>query len=84
MNMTTSVPPGQVARGSSSRVSAVSTPRQRADTPLSAFQLPEETRQSQLDMALRRPSSDNTKAYIIVIVVLALCVIALLGFLLVL
>lgn len=84
MNMTSSAPSSQqsLARGSSREVSAVSSPRIQKHTPVSAFQLPEETRQSQLDVTLRRPKTDNNRIYIIAVIALLMCMVAVLGVLL--
>lgn len=72
--MTSSAPSNStLARGSSREVSAVSKPRNRVDTPVSAFQLDETTRQSQLEVTLPRPKIDNGRVYAIVIIALLLC-----------
>ncbi|HUS32894.1 MAG TPA: hypothetical protein VMZ53_30540 [Kofleriaceae bacterium] len=72
----------QLARGSSREVAAVSKPRARVDTPVSAFQLDETTRQSQLEMTLRRPKTDNSRIYMIAIIALLACTVAVLAVLL--
>jgi hypothetical protein len=80
--MTSSAPSSQLARGSSKEVSAVSKPRNRVDTPVSAFQLDETTRQSQLEVTLPRPKIDNGRVYAVVIIALLLCTVAVLAVLL--
>jgi hypothetical protein len=80
--MTSSAPSSQLARGSSKEVSAVSKPRNRVDTPVSAFQLDENTRQSQLEVTLPRPKVDNGRVYAVVIIALLLCTVAVLAVLL--
>jgi len=83
MNMTSNAPSSQqLARGSSREVSAVSSPRISRNTPVSAFQLPEETRQSQLEVTLPRPKIDNGRVYTIVIIGLLMCTVAVLAVLL--
>jgi hypothetical protein len=81
MNMTSNAPSSQeLARGSSREVSAVSQPRARVSTPPSFFQLPEETRQSQLD--LQRLPNDNGRIYTILVIALLVCTVAVLAVLL--
>ena len=81
--MTSSSPSkSTLARGSSREVSAVSKPRSRVDTPVSAFQLDETTRQSQLEVTLPRPKIDNGRIYVILIIALLMCTVAVLAVLL--
>ena len=73
-----------LARGSTANVTSISTPRARVVTPVSAFQLPASTRESELDMMLRRPEPDNHRRYYIAVIALLLCAVAVLSFLLLL
>lgn len=64
----------EVARGSGSAISSeqlarVSQPRLRSSAPLSAFQLPEAARKSELDM-VPRVMPPNTRPYLIAIIAL--------------
>jgi len=64
-----------LARGSNSMVGK----RNRVNTPVSAFQMPESTRASELDVTLRRPAPpDNGRVYLFAIIGLLLCVVAVL------
>jgi len=84
MNMTSNAPSSgqQLARGSSREVSAVSSPRISRNTPVSAFQLPQEARESQREVTLPRPKIDNGHIYTYLIIALLMCTVAVLAVLL--